>query len=75
MSERPAVPDGLYDVMVVDVAERGGEQCLLSLAVSTGLARGEVIDLLVDGIDIDPLDLLGLPGTLEVADGVPRFRL
>ncbi|MEM9135558.1 MAG: hypothetical protein AAF962_08050 [Actinomycetota bacterium] len=77
------LPDGVYDVMVIDAtadevgdAEGGAAgACTLSLAISFGVARGEVIDLAVDGIDIDPIELLGLPGTVEVTEGQPRFRL
>ena len=85
------LPDGVYEVMVIDAtggeldgpvtdgpgaegAARPGA-CTLSLAISFGAARGEVIDLAVEGIDIDPIELLGLPGTVEVIDGEPRFRL
>ena len=85
LSNGQALPDGVYDVMVIDVtpvarasqdqpdAEAGS--CTLSLAISTGLAKGEVFDLAVHGIDIDPLELLGLPGTVEVREGTPVFRL
>ncbi|MEL7155520.1 MAG: hypothetical protein AAFN30_02860 [Actinomycetota bacterium] len=70
-----ALPDGRYDVMVIDATDDGDGRCVLSLAISTGLAKGEVVDLGVDGIDIDPLELLGLPGVVEVEAGTPRFLL
>ncbi len=73
------LPDGVYDVMVIDADAAGGDEaaptCTLCLAISSGLGRGEVIDIAVEGIDIDPLELLGLPGIVEVTDGEPRFRL
>lgn len=70
-----ALPDGSYEVMVIDAIEEGDGRCTLSLAISTGLAKGGVFDLAVDGIDIDPLELLGLPGVVEVSDGDPTFLL
>ena len=69
------LPDGRYDVMVVDADRLDDDQCELTLAISTGGAKGEVFDIRMGGIDIDPIELLGLPGVVEVSDGVPRFLL
>ncbi|MEM8923575.1 MAG: hypothetical protein AAGD35_08720 [Actinomycetota bacterium] len=71
----PVLPDGDYEVMVVDTDGGEGGRCTLSLAVSAGLGMGEVVDLVMSGIDIDPMELLGLPGIVEVRQGEPRFRL
>lgn len=73
--------DGTYDVMVVDAAPTvdadgvadGGVR--LDLTVIAGAHKGEVVTLGARGLHRDPLDLLGVPGTVVVADGNPRLRL
>jgi hypothetical protein len=67
--------DGTYDVVVVGVepAEAGGVS--LELAIAGGEHRGEVVPVLHHDPPAEPLDLLGIPGTLTVAGGEPRLSL
>jgi hypothetical protein len=70
--------DGTYEVMVVDASqdtEKGPEVIHLELAVIAGRHKGEVVRLNGCQLAGDPLDLLGLPATLTVTDGVPTFQL
>ena len=63
------LPDGRYDVIVVDATETR-----LELALLGGEHKGEVIALRTPGVEVeDPLALLGVPGTLTVEGGVPTF--
>jgi hypothetical protein len=76
------LPDGIYDVIVVD-AEAGddGDLCI-DVTISLGPHVGDVIRLRGRHIDRrrgaadrgDPYELLGVPGTLRVRDGQPIFR-
>jgi hypothetical protein len=63
--------DGVYDGIVVD-AEAEGDAVRVELAVLAGRHKGEVVVVQAAGLPGDPLDLLGTPVTLTVADGAPR---
>jgi len=66
--------DGTYDVVVIDADDvEGGVH--VELTVLAGPHKGEVVALTAAGLARDPLDLLAAPGTLTVADGVPRLAL
>jgi hypothetical protein len=76
------LPDGNYDVIVVD-AERGDDGDLhIEVTISLGPHVGDVIRLrkrhIERGRDAsvgeDDFALLGIPGTLRVRDGEPTFR-
>jgi hypothetical protein len=58
------LPDGNYEVFVVDV-----DGSRLDVTVTTGGHKGEVVT--VRGSGEFGLDLLGMPGTMAVTDGVP----
>jgi hypothetical protein len=64
--------DGSYDVVVVD-ASADGEVMALDLTVLGGVHKGEVVAVRADGLGLDEIDMLGMPGTLVVEKGVPRF--
>jgi hypothetical protein len=66
--------DGTYDVLVVD-ADADGAGSRLDVTVLGGPRKGDVVSIRVSGMAGDPLDLLGLPGTLTVADGEPSIVL
>jgi hypothetical protein len=66
--------DGTYDVIVVD-ADQDGPAVRLDVTILDGPHKGEVVSVRVEGLGVDPLDCLGLPGTLTVADGAPAVRL
>lgn len=70
-----ALPDGRYDVFVVDAETDDDDTIRLELAVVSGAQKGEVVVIRGARSGRDPLDLLGLPGTLTVADGAPRFEV
>jgi hypothetical protein len=78
----PVLPDGNYDVIVVD-AERDENGALhIELTISLGPHVGDVIRLRERHIergddataDDDEFALLGVPGTLRIRAGEPRFR-
>jgi hypothetical protein len=70
------LPDGSYDVFIVDASpDEGADVMLLSLTVLSGPSKGEVVDVRAAGLGRDELDLLGMPGTLVVENGVPRVTV
>ena len=69
------LPDGSYDVFIVDAAPAEADVMLLSLTVLSGPSKGEVVDVRAAGLGRDELDLLGLPGTLVVENGAPRVTV
>lgn len=74
MSDNP-LGDGSYDVIVVDAESHDDGTRVVEVAVLAGSHKGEIVSLRTTALAGDDLDLLGLPGTLEVTDGTPRFRL
>jgi hypothetical protein len=66
--------DGEYDVVVTDAVRDDDGVVTIELAIASGEHRGDVIRL-SSAMTRDPIDWLGLPGTLKVVDGVPAFRL
>ena len=72
------LPDGTYDVFVVDattVDGPGGPGIELALTVLAGEHKSEVVTLTATGLERDEIDLLGMPGTLVVRDGFPKLVL
>ena len=68
-----ALDDGSYDALVVDAEPTEGGGCRVELTILGGAHKGEVVAVRTDGVTGDDvLDLLGIPATLVVADGVPR---
>lgn len=76
------LPDGTYDVIVVDVEVGDDGDIRIEVAISLGPHVGEVVALRGRHVEErsdptsgeDPLDLLGLCGTLRVSKGIPAFR-
>jgi hypothetical protein len=76
------LPDGNYDVIVVDsdVDERG--ELRLEVTITLGPHVGQIVALKKNHVEsrreplgtADPYALLGIPGTLRVRDGIPSFR-
>jgi hypothetical protein len=73
------LPDGGYDAFVVDVAidepsdATGGERITrLELTITMGEHKGEVVMVSARGIRGEEFELIGMPATLIVRDGVPR---
>ncbi len=74
MSDEPrtdALVDGAYDALVVDAEATGEGAARVELTIVAGPAKGEVVALRAEGLRGDPIDLLGVPATLTVRDGVP----
>ena len=65
--------DGSYEAIVVD-ADGDGEPdaILLSIAIISGEAKGEVVEVRAAQLQYDALDLLAMPCILTVQDGEPR---
>ena len=72
MTEVFRLPDGTYDVIVVDATADDGALAF-EITILGGAHKGEVVALRASGLAADELELLGLPGTLHVENGVPRF--
>ncbi len=69
------IPDGRYDVIVVDAETFDETTIRIELAMVDGDARGDVIAIRGPRGASDPIDLLGMPGVLVVENGVPTFRV
>ena len=68
------MPDGTYDAIVVDAEEVDGVVSL-DLALLAGEHKGEVVSLRSPNLAGDPAQMLGIPATLTVVDGVPKVTL
>lgn len=68
--------DGSYDAIVVD-AEPGSAPgtVVLELAVAAGPHRGEVVAVTARDLGRDPIDLLAVPATISVTEGIPTLTL
>jgi hypothetical protein len=69
------LPDGRYDVIVVDATADGPAALRLDVTVLAGDHKGEVLSVRAQGLAIDELEALGLPGTLTVEAGEPALAL
>jgi len=74
MTDPLQLADGHYDVLVVDAAP-DGDEFVIELTILSGDHKGAVVGVRASGLELDELDLLGLPGTLDVEKGVPRFAV
>ena len=74
MTERFRLDDGVYDVLVVD-ATPDGDALALEITILGGPHKGEVVAIRATGLAMDELELLGMPGTLRVEAGEPRFTV
>ena len=70
-----AMPDGRYDVFIVDAKTIDENTMRVEIAMVSGDDKGDVIAMRGPHLARDPIDLLGLPGTLIVRDGVPRLEV
>jgi hypothetical protein len=68
--------DGTYEALVVDTASSDAasdgmpDLVVLSLVITAGAAKGEVVDVQAASIH-EPLELLAMPCILVVAGGQP----
>jgi hypothetical protein len=78
----PPLPDDTYDVIVVDAEIDDDGDLRIEVTVTLGPHIGRIVRLRNMHVEsrrgaldtADPYSLLGIPGTLRVRDGVPRFR-
>ena len=70
-----AMPDGRYDVFVVDAETIDETTMRVEIAMVSGDDKGAVFAMRGPHLARDPIELLGLPGTLIVRDGVPRLEV
>lgn len=68
------LPDGTYDVIVVDAEGAGDDRIRIELAIVAGDHKGEMVALQSPG-GSDTTDLFGIPGTLTITEGSPQLRL
>jgi len=68
------LPDGTYDAIVVD-AEEDEHGVRMELTITAGTHKGEVVAVRSAGGTFDPVDVLGLPARVVVADETPRVEL
>lgn len=75
--DRSVLPDGSYDVLVVNTSRHGDDGSLgVEVAIVAGPAKGQVVSLrTTDLTGTEPLDLLALPATLTVRSGEPTLQL
>lgn len=69
------LPDGTYDVFVVDATADGTGGLHLDLTILAGDQKGEVVSMRAEGLGIDEVEALGMPGTLTVAGAEPSLVL
>jgi hypothetical protein len=67
--------DGTYDVVVVDANPTDDDSIAIEITILSGEHKGDVVGVRASGLDADALDLLGMPGTLRVENGVPHFEI
>ena len=72
---RAVIADGTYDVFIVDATELAAGGWQLELTILAGEHKGELVTINAQGLEGEEFDLLGMPGTLVVADGSPAFRI
>ena len=65
--------DGTYDALVFDADDdpESDVGVTVELTILAGEHKGAVVSLRTDAWSGDALDLLGIPATLTVADGIP----
>lgn len=75
---RTVLEDGTYDVLVLDATvdpTAATASLTLDLTILSGAHKGEVVSLRTAASQRDELELLGLPGTIVVENGVPTFTV
>jgi hypothetical protein len=70
--------DGTYDAFIVWADARDSvsdeQNIAFELAITTGEHKGDVVEVLASNVRrANPIDLVGLPCTLVVAQGEPRI--
>lgn len=63
--------DGTYDALVFDADDHPDGGVAVELTVLAGELKGAVVSVRSAEWTGDPIDLLGIPATITVTDGVP----
>jgi hypothetical protein len=67
--------DGRYDAFIIWADARDEKRVEIQLAITAGTYKGDVVEIVAEKFATrDPIDLIGLPCTLVVYDGVPRIE-
>lgn len=74
MLRSSVLPDGRYDAFIVDITVRG-TAATLELTIVAGAHKGEIVTITSEGLTTDEIELLGMPATLFVENGVPRVTI
>ena len=69
------MPDGTYEVQVVDAEDRDDGSLNVQVAVTTGPRKGETTWIENTTLELSSFQVLGLLGTLNVEGGVPTLDL
>jgi hypothetical protein len=72
--EASVLPDGRYDAFIVDVNVED-DVATLELTILAGEHKGAVVSVSARGLGRGETDLIGMPATLVVEDGVPRVTV
>jgi predicted RNA-binding protein with TRAM domain len=72
MTSTAPLDDGRYDALVVDATPHDDGSCQVELTIVAGAHKGEVVKVRAERLGARSLDLLGIPATLTVTEGVPR---
>jgi hypothetical protein len=76
MDDPSPLPDGTYPAFVVDADERpDGTIAKVSLTIVSGAHKGDVLDLAASGLTGSFADLVGMPATVVVTDGLPSVTI
>jgi hypothetical protein len=68
-----ALDDGTYEAIVVDAeGDSDPEVMVLSIAIISGPAKGQMVDVRAVKLQYDVHDLLAMPCVLVVAGGEPK---
>lgn len=72
------LPDGRYDAFIVDVSElhsEGADRWSLDLTIVSGDQKGNVVSVSAQGLQASEMELIGMPATLVVDNGVPSVSV
>ena len=69
------LPDGRYDVLIVDARADDDGTVHVEVTVTSGAHKGDVVAIRGRFPGTDELDLLAAPATLVVSDGQPTVTL
>jgi hypothetical protein len=67
--------DDRYDAFIIWADARDDKRVEFALTITSGTHKGEVVEIVAERfVTREPIDLVGLPCTLVVRDGVPRIE-